>query len=62
MTPEWLPYANFSLNLLLLPLAKVLWDIRIELARINGRITAVEQRVDSIDRRHELSDNYNRGN
>jgi len=52
--PEWLPYANFALNLFIIPLLKILWDIKIELTKINGRVMAAERRLDAIDRRHEM--------
>lgn len=55
--PIWLPYANLALNLLILPLLKVLWDIRMELVNINGRMAALTQRVDRIDHRHDAIDN-----
>jgi hypothetical protein len=51
--PEWLAYANFALNLLLLPLLKILWHVKIDLARINGKIQAHQDRLDAIDRKHE---------
>ena len=52
--PDWLPTANFILNLLIIPLLKVLVDIRIELTRINGKIQAHEQRLDRIERHTEV--------
>mgnify|MGYP001616742495 FL=1 len=51
---DWLPIATFALNLLIIPLLKVLVDIRIELTRINGKIQAHEQRLDRIERHTEV--------
>ena len=56
MTPEWIPYANLALNLFILPLAKWMWDIRVDVAKINGRLTAVESRIDRVETRHDSID------
>ena len=56
MLPEWLAYANFGLNLLLIPLVKWVWDVRVDLARLNGRTKTLEERLDRIDHRHDARD------
>ena len=52
--PDWIPYANFALNLLIIPLVKILWDIKQGLARLeavveshNGRIQRLERTQDA---------------
>ena len=37
---EWFPIASFILNLLLLPLLAVLWDIRIKITRLETTVCA----------------------
>lgn len=56
MIAELLPIANFALNLVILPLAKWMWDIRVEVTRINGRLNALEDRMNRIDGRHDALD------
>lgn len=48
--PEWMPYANFALNLLIIPLVKILWDIRQGLTRLEGKVSSHGQRLDRIER------------
>ena len=48
LMPEWLAYANFALNLLIIPLLKVLWDVKMELVRMNQKL---ESHVESDERR-----------
>ena len=50
--PEWMLYSNFILNLLIIPLLKVLWDIKIELTRLNGKLDSHDHRLGMIERRH----------
>jgi hypothetical protein len=57
---EILAYATFAVNLLLLPLMKLLWDIKIEVTKLNGRIVTLERHARAIERRHELVDHENR--
>ncbi len=38
---EYLPLVNLFLNLLILPLMGILWSIRIELARVDARLTTL---------------------
>ncbi len=53
MLPEWIPYANFGLNLLLIPLLKVLWDIRQGLTRLEQIVCSHGERLDRIERRQD---------
>jgi len=53
---EYLPLANFVLNLLFFPLLKLLWDIRVELVTLNGRVRELEHRGDRVDKRHDAMD------
>ena len=46
--PEWITYGNFALNLLIIPLLKVLWDVKMELVRMNEKL---EGHIDSDERR-----------
>lgn len=48
--PDWLPFANFALNLLLLPLLKVLWDIKQGLTRLETRMESHGNRLDRLER------------
>lgn len=54
--PEWLPVANFLLNLIIIPLAKILWDIRGEMIRQNGKLSAAVERLERIEHRHDAID------
>lgn len=54
--PEWLPVANFILNLIIIPLAKILWDIRGEMIRQNGRLSTAIERLERIEHRHDQID------
>ena len=56
MMPEWMPYANFMLNLLIIPLLKVLVDVKIELTRINSELHSHHARLETIERKHERED------
>jgi len=48
MMSEYVPIINLVLNMLIIPLLGILWSIRIELARVDARLTTI---VDNIDRR-----------
>ena len=48
--PETLAYASFALNLLLLPLLKILWDVRAELIRLNGQVSNHKERLERLER------------
>ena len=43
----------FGLNLLLIPLLKLVWDVRAELIRLNGKVRAQEQRLDRLERQQD---------
>ncbi len=48
--PEWIPFANFALNLLIIPLVKILWDIRQGLTRLEGRVCSHSERLNRLER------------
>ena len=48
---EWFPIASFVLNLLLLPLLAVLWDIRIKVTRLETTVCAQGKRITSVEDR-----------
>ena len=52
---DYLPLANFILNLVILPLAKWMWDIRVEVTKINGRVNAVEERIERLERQQDAT-------
>ena len=47
---EWVQYIMLALNLLILPVMKMVWDVRSELVRLNGKVQAHEQRLDRLER------------
>ena len=47
---DWIPYANFVLNLLLLPLLKILWDIKNGLTSLESTVKAHAERIDRLER------------
>ena len=51
--PDWLAYANFALNLLILPLLKVLWDIKIELMRLDTQLGNYLTRLERLERHQD---------
>ena len=51
--PEWILYANFALNLLIVPLLKVLWDIKIELTRLDGKVESYLNRLERLERHQD---------
>ena len=53
--PEWIPYANFALNLLIIPLVKILSDIRQGLTRLEAHVESHAARLDRIERRQDGS-------
>ena len=50
---EWTSYLTLVLNLLIIPVLKLIWDVRAELIRINGKVQAHEQRLERIERRED---------
>ena len=52
--PDWIYYGNFALNLLIIPLVKILLDIRNGLttleARFESHIEHVQMRLDRLER------------
>lgn len=51
---EWVPYLTLALNLLILPVMKMVWDVRAELIRLNGKTQAHEQRLDRLERQQDI--------
>lgn len=51
--PDWIPYANFALNLLLMPLLKVLWDIKQGLTRLESHVESHSNRLDRLERQQD---------
>jgi len=50
---DWLPYLSFAVQLLIVPALKIMWDIRTELARLNGKVQAHEQRIERLERQQD---------
>lgn len=50
---EWVQYLALALNLLILPVLKLVWDVRAELIRLNGKVQAHEQRLERIERQQD---------
>ena len=48
---DWFPIASFALNLLLLPLLAILWDMRIKLAVMESRVCSQGTAIIDIKRR-----------
>ena len=53
--PDWIPYANFALNILIIPLVKILLDIRNGLTRLEAHVESHSERLDRIERRQDGS-------
>jgi len=47
---DWLPYLGLALQLLIVPALKIMWDIRAELIRVNGKVQSHEQRIERLER------------
>ena len=57
MTPDWLPYLTLALNLLIIPLVKILWDIRDGLTRLEARFEShIEQDQIRLERLERAQD------
>ena len=57
MTPDWLPLATFAVNLLIVPLVKILMDIRNGLEKLEARFEAhIEQDQMRLERLERLQD------
>jgi hypothetical protein len=50
---DWIPYANFGLNLLIIPLVKILWDIKQGLTRLEEVVAAHHARLDRLERQQD---------
>lgn len=50
---EYLPIVNTILNLLIIPAMAMLWSVRIDLARVDARLTALmesqEKRISNLE-------------
>ena len=55
MDASWIQLANFALNLILIPLLKVLWDIKQGLTRLEAHVESHGERLDRIERRQDGS-------
>ena len=51
--PEWIAYANFGLNLMIIPLVKILWDIRNGLTRLETTVDTHGGRIDRLERQKD---------
>lgn len=47
--PSWIPIANFTLNLLLIPLLMVISDIKITLAKLCTEIKNQDSRIERLE-------------
>ena len=55
--PEWIYYGNFALNLLIIPLVKILLDIRTGLIKLETQLQDhIEQDQRRLDRLERLQD------
>ena len=54
MDSSWIPFANFALNLILIPLLKVLWDIRQGLTRLEVCVRTHGDRLDRLERQQDM--------
>lgn len=52
--PEWMIYANFGLNLLIIPLVKILWDIKNGLTTLQVMVSNHEKRLDRLERQGDF--------
>ena len=50
---EWIPLANFLINLLIIPLVKILWDIKVGLASLEATVLSHSDRLDRIERNQD---------
>ena len=50
---EWVQYLTLALNLLILPVMKMVWDVRAELIRLNGKVQAQGQRIERLERQQD---------
>ena len=48
--PEWMYYVNFGLNLLIVPLVKILMDIRNGLTKLEARFESHQMRLERLER------------
>lgn len=55
MDAHWIPFANFALNLLFIPLLKVLWDIKNGLTRLEVNMLAHSARLDRLERQQDTA-------
>ena len=51
---DWLPYANFAINLLIFPLLKILWDIKNGLTSLESTVKSHAERIDRIERMQDM--------
>lgn len=48
-----LSYAQFAINLLLIPLLKILWDIKNGLTRLESHVESHSNRLDRLERQQD---------
>ena len=51
--PEWMYYVNFALNLLIIPLIKILWDMKQCLTKLAVTLQAHSARLDRLERQQD---------
>ena len=50
---EWMQAANLLLNLLLLPLLKLLWDLKVCMSIMSTQLKDYGQRIDRLERNYD---------
>jgi hypothetical protein len=50
---EWIAILNVVLNLLIIPILKLLWDIKYGLARLEATVNSHHQRIDRLERQQD---------
>lgn len=49
MIPQWMIYANFALNTLIIPLLLVLWQIKNGLTRLEAVVEGQHERIKRLE-------------
>ena len=55
--PEWMVYANFLLNTLIMPLLYVLWQIKNGLTQLETLVRTHHERLNRLERRQDAKNN-----
>jgi len=53
MDATWIQFANFALNLLIIPLVKLLFDIRNGLTRLESIVESHQARIERLERQQD---------